>query len=201
MKKDIHPKYHECSVKCVCGNEFTTRSTLDEISVEICSACHPFFTGQQKLVDSAGRVDRFLKKYGSEAPFHVTEIYSPPRVVKMAKKMGLVPGLSLDLTTIDEDDGQPWDFSKKEKRDKARDLVRNKKHLLLVLSPMCTAFSILQRMNYPKLDPQEVEKYMKDATTHLEFCMDLCEIQTEQGMYFLFEHPWTATSWKNVKVK
>ncbi len=66
MRKDIHPEYHECSVKCVCGNEFTTHSTLKEISVEICSACHPFFTGQQKLVDSAGRVDRFLKKYGSE---------------------------------------------------------------------------------------------------------------------------------------
>lgn len=66
MKKDIHPDYQECTVKCVCGNEFTTRSTLKEISVEICAACHPFFTGQQKLVDSAGRVDRFLKKYGDD---------------------------------------------------------------------------------------------------------------------------------------
>ncbi len=66
MKKDIHPDYQECAVKCVCGNEFTTRSTLKEINVEICAACHPFFTGQQKLVDSAGRVDRFLKKYGDE---------------------------------------------------------------------------------------------------------------------------------------
>ena len=66
MKKDIHPNYQECTVKCVCGNEFTTRSTLKEINVEICAACHPFFTGQQKLVDSAGRVDRFLKKYGGE---------------------------------------------------------------------------------------------------------------------------------------
>ncbi len=64
MKKGIHPEYQECTVKCVCGNEFTTRSTLKEISVEICAACHPFFTGQQKLVDSAGRVDRFLRKYG-----------------------------------------------------------------------------------------------------------------------------------------
>jgi large subunit ribosomal protein L31 len=66
MKKDIHPDYQECTVKCVCGNEFTTRSTLKEINVEICAACHPFFTGQQKLVDSAGRVDRFLKKYGDD---------------------------------------------------------------------------------------------------------------------------------------
>lgn len=66
MKKDIHPEYKTATVKCVCGNEFETRSTVDEISVEICSACHPFFTGQQKLVDSAGRVERFMRKYGEE---------------------------------------------------------------------------------------------------------------------------------------
>jgi large subunit ribosomal protein L31 len=66
MKKGIHPEYQETTVKCVCGNEFKTRSTLKEISVEICSACHPFFTGQQKLVDSAGRVERFMKKYGRD---------------------------------------------------------------------------------------------------------------------------------------
>jgi large subunit ribosomal protein L31 len=66
MKKDIHPKYEEATVTCVCGNTFKTRSTLPEIKVEICSACHPFFTGQQKLVDSAGRVERFMKKYGKD---------------------------------------------------------------------------------------------------------------------------------------
>jgi len=66
MKKGIHPEYQEATVKCVCGNEFKTRSTLKEISVEICSACHPFFTGQQKLVDSAGRVERFMRKYGKD---------------------------------------------------------------------------------------------------------------------------------------
>jgi len=66
MKKGIHPEYQEAIVKCVCGNEFKTRSTLKEINVEICSACHPFFTGQQKLVDSAGRVDRFIRKYGKD---------------------------------------------------------------------------------------------------------------------------------------
>jgi large subunit ribosomal protein L31 len=66
MRKDIHPKYEEATVKCVCGNTFTTRSTAKEISVEICSACHPFFTGTQKLVDSAGRIERFMKKYGKD---------------------------------------------------------------------------------------------------------------------------------------
>ena len=66
MKKGIHPKYEETTVTCVCGNTFKTRSTLPEINVEICAACHPFFTGTQKLVDSAGRVERFMKKYGKD---------------------------------------------------------------------------------------------------------------------------------------
>jgi len=62
MKKGIHPKYYDCVVTCSCGNEFKTRSTEKELHVEICSNCHPFFTGKQKLVDSGGRVDRFQKR-------------------------------------------------------------------------------------------------------------------------------------------
>ncbi|MBK9313846.1 MAG: 50S ribosomal protein L31 [Acidobacteria bacterium] len=64
MKEGIHPKYQECQVVCVCGASWTTRSTKNEIHVEICSNCHPFFTGKQKLVDTAGRVERFQRKYG-----------------------------------------------------------------------------------------------------------------------------------------
>ena len=64
MKAAIHPNYHEVRVHCACGNTFTTRSTHHgDINVEICSACHPFFTGKQKLVDTAGRVERFRRKY------------------------------------------------------------------------------------------------------------------------------------------
>ena len=67
MKDGIHPKYHEIKVVCACGENFTTRSTRkDDLHVEICSACHPFFTGKQKLVDTAGRVDRFNKRYGKK---------------------------------------------------------------------------------------------------------------------------------------
>jgi len=63
MKKDIHPNYYpECKVTCVCGNSFVTGSTVPEIKVELCSACHPFYTGKQKLVDSARRVEKFEKK-------------------------------------------------------------------------------------------------------------------------------------------
>jgi large subunit ribosomal protein L31 len=64
MKSGIHPKYELTTVTCACGNVIETRSTVKNIQVEICSACHPFFTGKQKLVDTAGRIDRFRKKYG-----------------------------------------------------------------------------------------------------------------------------------------
>ncbi len=63
MKEGIHPKYHLTTVKCACGNTFVTGSTKDNLRVEICSNCHPFFTGKQKLVDTGGRVDRFKKRF------------------------------------------------------------------------------------------------------------------------------------------
>ena len=63
MKEGIHPKYHEVSVHCSCGTEFKTRSTMAKLHVDICAACHPFFTGQMKFVDAAGRVEKFAKKY------------------------------------------------------------------------------------------------------------------------------------------
>ncbi|ADK82276.1 MULTISPECIES: 50S ribosomal protein L31 [Sediminispirochaeta] len=64
MKEGIHPKYEMTKITCACGNVIETRSTVKDMEVEICSACHPFFTGKQKLVDTAGRVERFKKKYG-----------------------------------------------------------------------------------------------------------------------------------------
>jgi len=68
MKKGIHPSYQEIKVTCSCGNSFTTRSTLaEDLHVEVCSACHPFYTGKQKIVDTAGRVDKFRRKYGASA--------------------------------------------------------------------------------------------------------------------------------------
>lgn len=63
MKDGIHPNYDKCTVKCACGNTFETKSTKSELKVDICSKCHPFFTGKQKLVDTGGRVDRFNKRY------------------------------------------------------------------------------------------------------------------------------------------
>lgn len=72
MKKNIHPEYTEATVSCGCGNKFNTRSTRKQITVEICSACHPYFTGKMKFVDATGRVERFQKRYknwkGGAAP-------------------------------------------------------------------------------------------------------------------------------------
>jgi large subunit ribosomal protein L31 len=68
MKKDLHPDYIDSTITCACGNEIKTRSTKDQITVEICSQCHPFFTGKQKLVDTAGRVEKFKRKYANVTP-------------------------------------------------------------------------------------------------------------------------------------
>src|SRR5687768_14881679 len=66
VKEGIHPNYQEVEVRCACGNTFKTRSTKPELHLEICSACHPFFTGRQKLIDTEGRVERFTKKFGAQ---------------------------------------------------------------------------------------------------------------------------------------
>ena len=65
MKKDIHPKSYEVTARCVCGNSFQTVSTQQKIEIDICSACHPFFTGTQKFVDTAGRIEKFRRRYGN----------------------------------------------------------------------------------------------------------------------------------------
>ena len=67
MKKDIHPNYVEATVHCSCGNTFTTRSTKSELRIELCSQCHPFYTGKQKLVDSGGRVERFNRRFDKKS--------------------------------------------------------------------------------------------------------------------------------------
>ena len=66
MKKDIHPEFVDCTVTCACGNTFKTKSNKSEIRIDICDKCHPFFTGSEKIVDSAGRVEKFKKKYAQK---------------------------------------------------------------------------------------------------------------------------------------
>jgi len=80
MKQGIHPKYFDCQVSCACGNKFTTGSTLEKIDVEVCSKCHPFFTGQQKFVDIKGRIDKFNEKVGQGKK------YAAAKAAKKAEK-------------------------------------------------------------------------------------------------------------------
>ena len=83
MKKGIHPEYYEnTKVVCACGETFETGSTMKEIRVEICSACHPFFTGKQKFVDTAGKVDKFQKKFGDKREFGLKKSKRPPKPKK-----------------------------------------------------------------------------------------------------------------------
>lgn len=95
MKKDIHPKYYpEAKVACACGNTFTIGSTREEIAVEICSACHPFYTGKQKLVDTAKRVDKFNKKVEAKSDKVVSKTVKKEKqkalkAAKKAKKEGV----------------------------------------------------------------------------------------------------------------
>lgn len=84
MKQGIHPEYVECTVHCTCGNTFVTKSTKSELKVDICSACHPFFTGTQKLIDTGGRVQRFADKYGS-AKDMVAQRAAAAKAAKAAK--------------------------------------------------------------------------------------------------------------------
>ncbi len=82
MKEGIHPKYQEVEARCACGNTFKTRSTKPELHLEICSNCHPFFTGRQKLIDTEGRVERFTKKFGTQT---VEQRKTAAKAVKVAK--------------------------------------------------------------------------------------------------------------------
>lgn len=87
MKKDIHPAYHEITVTCGCGNSFQTRSTKEKIAVEVCSNCHPFYTGRQKFVDTAGMVEKFTRKWSSEAAQKAKAATAPP----VKKTLGKIP--------------------------------------------------------------------------------------------------------------
>ena len=85
MKPEIHPKYHEVDARCACGATWKTRSTKNELHLEICSQCHPFFTGRQKLIDTEGRVERFTKRFGAQSAAARKEADKATKATKAAK--------------------------------------------------------------------------------------------------------------------
>ncbi len=134
----------------------------------------------------------------------ISEIYSPPRVTKVLSAMPpseLIPGFALDLTCIDPEDGKPWDFNKKSKRQKALNMIREQKPLFLICSPMCTAFCTWQRLNAQKCDSRKMQDKLDQAREHLKFVVQLCREQVEGNRYFLYEHPKFASSWTEPCIK
>ncbi|MEA3273635.1 MAG: 50S ribosomal protein L31 [Patescibacteria group bacterium] len=86
MKKDIHPEYGPCTIKCACGNVVKTRASVSTMDIEICSACHPFYTGKKKIVDATGRVDRFMKRLGKSKSIEKKVVTSAKKAKKKTKK-------------------------------------------------------------------------------------------------------------------
>ena len=127
------------------------------------------------------------------------ELYSPERVVGMAKQMGMPGGWSLDLTTVD-DLGNPWDFTQVAMRNKPFRLLKEQTPSIVIGSPPCTEMSQFTNLNFPRMDPQEVARRRKLAAAHVRFCLYLYKKQLRAGRYFLLEHPHGATSWKMSEV-
>jgi hypothetical protein len=130
----------------------------------------------------------------------VAEIYSPPRVTALLPNGGLYPGVAMDLTTND-DTGRPWDFDDAAQRQKARERLRADQPLVLIGSPMCTAFCRLQSINFSKMHPDRVRAILAKARMHLNFVCSLYEEQIRGGRFFIHEHPAGATSWEEPAVK
>ena len=129
------------------------------------------------------------------------EVYSPPRVTQVVSELGLRPAWSLDLTTIDADDGKPWDFTDASKRHKASKLISKDKPLLLVVCPMCGPFSSMNNLNYGKMDSADAKEKLEKAMEHVKFALDLCMQQYRAGRLFMFEHPTSASSWSTTMMQ
>ncbi len=158
------------------------------------------------LLQQLGSQGRRYKRESRAAYRHlVSEIYSPPRVtaeIKRSRNKHLLPGFAFDLTVVDPDDGQPWDFTRRDKREKARAMLRRQRPLLLIGSPMCTAFCTWQRLNASKSsDPDKMRRAKVAATMHMNFVISLYYEQIEADRYFLHEHPRWATSWSISEMK
>ena len=150
-----------------------------------------------------GSSSQYMRARRGAVKHLVSEIYSPPRVTAAAKllpELRCVPGFALDLTTKDEF-GQPWNFDDERQRRRAREMIEAQRPMLLIGSPMCTAFSAWQFINHKKRDPTVVSREYVRAMVHIRFTMQLYELQLSAGRYFLHEHPAQATSWAEAEVQ
>ena len=135
------------------------------------------------------------KNLNADGSNHVSEVYSPERITGYAKGFNLDPGCALDLTTMDPEDGLPYDFSIPEKRERVKKKLDQEKPFMLVLCPMCGPFSTLQNFNYARMESDEIMRKVSDALIHIKFAVELCISQHMAGRLFMFEHPAGASSW------
>ena len=149
---------------------------------------------QQQCGAKQTQFDQAMRKILLEH-MDVAEVYSPPRIAEMAGRMGLRPGWSLDLTTCDEQ-GRQWDFNCPAMRNVAVRKLLQDKPRLLVGSPMCSAFSTMNNINYSRMTGQERQQRLNYGRRHLKFCTKFYEIQWGEGRYLLHEHPNSASSWQ-----
>ena len=148
--------------------------------------------------DLGGSRRAYSRERGAQMKAVVSEIYSPPRVTACAKllpSLNVIAGFAMDLTTADHQ-GVPWDFDILERRVAARRMIEEQQPVLLVGSPMCTAFCTWQRLNELKRDPVVTKREYVKAMVHLQFVCELYRVQMDSGRYFLHEHPVGASSWK-----
>ena len=153
------------------------------------------------MLQELGSVGRGYKRERRKAFRNiVSEIYSPPRVtaeIIRQRNREVLPGFAYDFTTIDEDDGMPWDFSLQSKRDKALKKVQPQEPYMLIGSPMCRAFCLWQYLNQiNSKDKDAMRKAYLEAVEHMRFVVRLYREQLDNGRYFLHEHPANATSWR-----
>ena len=126
--------------------------------------------------------------------FHLSKLYSPPRVATIASEMGLHPGASYDLLTHDEN-CKPWDFDDVTQRQRCKQRISKEKPYLLIGSPMCTAFSSLQNLNRERMCAHKWNLLWNYGVKHLLFAIDVYDMQLSAGRYVLHEHPQSAASW------
>ena len=122
-------------------------------------------------------------------------MYCPARITKIASDMGLRPVWALDLTTIDPEDGMPWDFTKENKKRSEMKLLDIDQPVMLLASPMCGLFGAINNINYDKMRPKDIHSKLREAMKHIKFTLELCMKQCNSGRLFMFEHPATASSW------
>ena len=197
-----------------CEADIERRIIRDAITGKLIDDCRPADTPDSTLLrqlplPTTIRVELIMRdaaKWFRQKGADVAELYSPPRVVQEAglrvyggRRLRL--GWSLDLTVDDPETGKPWDLSDGKIRTKVMHLIAEGKPYMIVLSPMCTAFSQIQAINKGRRDPAVVRRELDEAKDHIRWVMKICAIQARANRYFVFEHPANATSWDMAEVK